>query len=421
MAEIIRMPRLSDTMEEGNIVEWLKSVGDAVAPGDVLAEVETDKATMELESFQNGVLLHIEVEKGAVPVDGVIAVIGDKDEDFKAQLEKARSSGGQTTTEAEAPAEEKKSEPKKEAVAAPAAKATTPVAAVANSSDSRIKASPLAKSMADDNNIDLARVQGSGDHGRIVKKDIEAFIAGGGSASQMQTSAPIALASDVSYGDQPISQMRKVIAKRLAESKFGAPHFYLTIDILMDNAVAAREQLKKAEIRASYNDIVIKACAAALRKHPMINSSWMGDSIRVNEEINIGVAVAVPDGLLVPVVRNADQKTLTYINQEVRNLAGLARDKKLQPDQMTGNTFTISNLGSYGIDEFTAIINPPDACILAVGAIQEKPIVKDGQLAIGQVMKVTLSCDHRVVDGATGAEFLEELKANLENPLRMLA
>lgn len=415
------MPRLSDTMEEGNIVEWLKSVGDAVAPGDVLAEVETDKATMELESFQNGVLLHIEVEKGAVPVDGVIAVIGDKDEDFKAQLEEARSSGGQTTTEAEAPAEEKKSEPKKEAVAAPAAKATTPVAAVANSSDSRIKASPLAKSMADDNNIDLARVQGSGDHGRIVKKDIEAFIAGGGAASQMQTSAPIALASDVSYGDQPISQMRKVIAKRLAESKFGAPHFYLTIDILMDNAVAAREQLKKAEIRASYNDIVIKACAAALRKHPMINSSWMGDSIRVNEEINIGVAVAVPDGLLVPVVRNADQKTLTYINQEVRNLAGLARDKKLQPDQMTGNTFTISNLGSYGIDEFTAIINPPDACILAVGAIQEKPIVKDGQLAIGQVMKVTLSCDHRVVDGATGAEFLEELKANLENPLRMLA
>lgn len=416
------MPRLSDTMEEGNIIGWLKSVGDQVEPGDVLAEVETDKATMELESFQSGTLLYIGQKEGAVPVDGIIAIIGDKGEDYEAQLKEAQSANPP------AAAEQPKEEPKKEVASAPqpaAAKVAAPtVQTISTPSDngSRIKASPLAKSLAADAGISIGSIPGTGDGGRIVKKDVEQFIANGGS----QASAPagnaqvISLEPEVQYGDVAVTQMRKVIARRLGESKFTAPHFYLTVEINMDRAIDARKDLKANDIRVSFNDFVVKACAMALRKHPSINSSWMGDTIRVHSDVNIGVAVAVPDGLLVPVINNADQKSMTYINQEVRTLAGKAKDKKLQPQEMSGNTFTISNLGMFGIEEFTAIINSPDSCILAVGSIIEKPIVKNGNIVVGNMMKVTLSCDHRVVDGATGAQFLQTLKGMLENPIRMI-
>jgi pyruvate dehydrogenase E2 component (dihydrolipoamide acetyltransferase) len=423
MAEIIRMPRLSDTMEEGNIVGWLKSVGDQVEPGDVLAEVETDKATMELESFQSGTLLYIGQKEGTVPVDGIIAIIGAKGEDFEAQLKEAQAKGGPA-----APKEEVKEAP---AAPAPTPAAATPVASaptttntpVQSENGSRVKASPLAKSMASDAGLDIATIPGTGEGGRIIKKDVEDFIASGGAqaASPTGSSAPmISLDNDVQYGDVPVTQMRKVIARRLGESKFTAPHFYLTVEINMDAATAARNDLKKNDIRVSFNDFVVKASAMALKKHPSINSSWYGDKITVHPHVNIGVAVAVPDGLLVPVINNADQKSMTYINQEVRTLAGKAKDKKLQPAEMSGNTFTISNLGMFGIEEFTAIINGPDSCILAVGSIIQKPIVKDGQIVIGNMMKVTLSCDHRTVDGASGAMFLQTLRGMLENPVRML-
>ncbi|MDF1694304.1 MAG: pyruvate dehydrogenase complex dihydrolipoamide acetyltransferase [Saprospiraceae bacterium] len=420
MAEIIRMPRLSDTMEEGNIVGWLKSVGDQVEPGDVLAEVETDKATMELESFQSGTLLYIGQKEGAVPVDGIIAIIGEKGEDYEAQLKEAQSA---TAAPAEAAPEATKEAPKAEPAKA-AAPAPAPPAPATSSSDNegRVKASPLAKSMAAEAGINIGSVQGSGEGGRIVKKDIEEYIANGGAQAQSSASAPvISLDPEVQYGDTPVTQMRKVIARRLGESKFTAPHFYLTVEIDMGRSIDARNELKANDIRVSFNDFVVKACAMALRKHPSINSSWMGDTIRVHQDINIGVAVAVPDGLLVPVINNADQKSMTYINQEVRTLAGKAKDKKLQPDEMSGNTFTISNLGMFGIEEFTAIINSPDSCILAVGSIIQKPIVKNGEIVVGNIMKVTLSCDHRVVDGASGAQFLQTLRGMLENPVRMLA
>ena len=429
MAEIIRMPRLSDTMEEGNIVGWLKSVGDQVEPGDILAEVETDKATMELESFQSGTLLYIGQKEGTVPVDGIIAIIGEKGEDYEAQLKEAQASGGPSTSKEEAkeapaspaatPAESApvKSEPAK---STPAPAANIPVT---SESGGRVKASPLAKSMASDAGLNIASVSGTGEGGRIIKKDVEDFIASGGAqaAPVAGSSSPmISLENDVQYGDVPVTQMRKVIARRLGESKFTAPHFYLTVEINMDAATAARNDLKKNDIRVSFNDFVVKASAMALKKHPSINSSWHGDKITVHPYVNIGVAVAVPDGLLVPVINNADQKSMTYINQEVRTLAGKAKEKKLQPAEMSGNTFTISNLGMFGIEEFTAIINAPDSCILAIGSIIQKPIVKDGQIVIGNMMKVTLSCDHRTVDGASGAMFLQTLRGMLENPVRML-
>ncbi len=422
MAEIIRMPRLSDTMEEGNIVGWLKSVGDQVEPGDVLAEVETDKATMELESFQSGTLLYIGQKEGNVPVDGIIAIIGDKGEDYEAQLKEAQASGGPSAAK-----EEVKETPAAPvpvaATPAPAKSAPAPVAAPVQSEGGRVKASPLAKSMASDAGLKIESIPGSGEGGRIIKKDVEEYIASGGAkaAPAAGSSAPmISLDNDVQYGDVPVTQMRKVIARRLGESKFTAPHFYLTVEINMDAATAARNDLKKNDIRVSFNDFVVKASAMALKKHPSINSSWHGDKITVHPHVNIGVAVAVPDGLLVPVINNADQKSMTYINQEVRTLAGKAKDKKLQPAEMSGNTFTISNLGMFGIEEFTAIINGPDSCILAVGSIVQKPIVKDGQIVIGNMMKVTLSCDHRTVDGASGAMFLQTLRGMLENPVRML-
>lgn len=420
MAEVIRMPRMSDTMEEGVIVGWLKQVGDSLEPGDVLAEVETDKATMELESFQEGVLLYIGVKEGPVPVNGILAVIGEEGEDYKPAL--AAADNAATTS----------SEPdKSEAPAVEAPKAAEPAVAVATN-NTRVKASPLAKKIAADAGLDLATINGSGDNGRIVKKDVESYINQPAAPNSAPAATPVetnepAVAPFVYGGNGqaaeeiPVSQMRKVIARRLGESKFSAPHFYLTIEVEMSKAMATRKQLNEiSPTRISYNDLVVKSCAVALRQHPAINSSWLGDKIRINKEINVGVAVAVPDGLLVPVIRHADMKSLSQINVEVKALAGKAKEKRLQPDQMQGNTFTISNLGMFDIDEFTAIINPPDACIMAVGSIAEKPIVKDGELAVGNIMKLTLSCDHRVVDGASGAKFLKTVKSMLEDPIRLL-
>lgn len=409
MAEVIRMPRLSDTMEEGNIIGWLKKVGDKVSPGDILAEVETDKATMDLESFHEGTLLYIGTEEGAVPVDGIIAVIGDKGEEYESLIKEDNAiAPGAASPEPAASKEAASAQPE------PVEQSTSATI------DSRIKASPLAKSMAKENNLDLASVSGSGEGGRIVKKDIETAIKSGGSTAPKSSVDYSSMASGKSI-EIPLSQMRKTIAKRLGESKFAAPHFYLTIDINMGRSVEARKAINaKGEHKISFNDIIVKASALALRKHPMINASWMGDKIVVNGHVDIGVAVAVEEGLLVPVVRNTDLKPLHVINAEVKEMAGRAREKRLKPEEMQGNTFTISNLGMFGIDEFTAIINPPASCILAVGGIQKTPIVVDGEIKVGNVMKVTLSCDHRVVDGATGAAYLQTLQAYLENPLQML-
>ncbi len=426
MAEIIRMPRLSDTMEEGNIVSWLKKEGESVAPGDILAEVETDKATMELESFFSGTLIYIGVKSGAVPVDGIIAIIGDKSDDIQKLLSEA--DGGTKATVEKAPEEKIESTQEIKVTVPSNTVAVPPPTVISNESDSedsRLKASPLAKSLASEAGIDIATVTGSGDQGRITKKDIENYLKNPPAPTtpaSKEIASPITTAKpSITYGDMPVTQMRKVIAKRLSESLFTAPHFYLTMEINMDNAIEARKSMNAdGDVRISFNDFVVKACALALRKHPMINSSWMGDKIIIHEDINIGVAVAVQDGLLVPVINHADRKSLSYINNEVKVLAGKAKEKKLQPAEMQGNTFTISNLGMFDIDEFTAIINSPDACILAVGSIVEKPIVKNGQIVVGNIMKVTLSCDHRVVDGATGAQFLQSLKGMLESPVKML-
>ena len=418
MAEIIRMPRLSDTMEEGVIVEWHKKVGDSVSVGDVLAEVETDKATMDLESFQEGTLLYIGVEEGPVPVDGILAVIGAKGEDFKSLLENAEQPNG---NESEASAEPKE-QPQAPSTETPKSDSQSTSQSSTTTDDGRIKASPLAKKMASEKNIDLRDVTGSGDHGRIVKKDILEYEKS--SPTTTPASAPAirpASEKQIAFGAHPLSQMRKTIARRLSESKFTAPHFYLTMEIDMDEMFRARKLLnEKAPVKISFNDIIIKCVAGALQKHPMVNASWKDDHIYVNEEINIGVAVAVDEGLLVPVIKNADRKTLSYINTEVKELAELARIRRLQPDQMTGNTFTVSNLGMFGIEEFTAIINPPESCIMAVGGIVDKAVVKNGQLVPGKRMKVTMSCDHRVVDGATGAKFLQDFKMMMENPLGLM-
>ncbi len=399
------MPKLSDTMTEGVVSKWHKKVGDPVKTGDLLADIDTDKATMEFESFQDGVLLHIGVQEGkAAPVDSILAILGKAGEDISALL------AATPTTQKAEPKEESK--PTTEAAPLASSAPTTVTATASN--DGRLKASPLAKKIAEDKGIDISKVKGSGDDGRIVKKDIENF--------KSTTSVTTANIGVESYTEEPISQMRKTIARRLAESKFTAPHFYLGIEVVMDKAMEAREAINKiADVKVSFNDIVIKAAAAALRKNPKINSSWLGEKIRYNQHINIGVAMAVEDGLLVPVVRFADNKSLSQISAEVKVYGQKAKDKKLQPSDWEGNTFTISNLGMFGIDEFTAIINPPDACILAVGGIKQTAIVKDGKIEIGNVMKLTLSCDHRVVDGATGAAFLQTLKAYLENPVTILA
>ena len=415
MAEVIRMPRMSDTMEEGNIVGWLKKEGDQVESGETLAEVETDKATMELDSFTDGVLLHIAVKEGPVPIDGVIAVIGEEGEDWKAAIEQAGSPDPSNKETETSTSEEPIAKIHED-------KGHTPEP---STTEQRVKASPLAKSIAKEVGIDLTSLKGSGDSGRIVRKDVEAA---------MQQATPQATPVDsvapptalyqsftATPEDKPVSQMRKTIARRLSESKFSAPHFYLSITINMDKAISTRKSINEmADVKVSFNDMVIKAVAAALKLHPAINSSWLGDKIRYNREVNIGVAVAVEDGLLVPVIKNTDTKTLTQINAEVKYFASKAKDKKLQPDEMSGNTFTISNLGMFGIDEFTAIINPPDACILAVGGIKAVPVVKNGTIVPGNEMKLTLSCDHRVVDGATGAQFLNTIKGMLEDPIRMI-
>jgi pyruvate dehydrogenase E2 component (dihydrolipoamide acetyltransferase) len=420
MAEVVKMPKLSDTMTDGVVAAWHKKVGDTVKRGELLAEIETDKATMEFESFFNGTLLHIGVEQGkGAAVDAILAIIGNPGEDITALLAAAPVAAKK---EEAAPVAEKKAEPVVVENKATAPVAVTTAAPVTTSyegnGDARIKASPLAKKIAAEKGIDLNMIAGSGDSGRVVKRDIESW-----HPSKMPVMPQFAAVSgQESYTEETVSQMRKTIARRLAESKFSAPHFYLTMEIHMDEAVKAREAINAvAPVKVSFNDMVIRAVAGALKRHPKVNSSWLGDRIRYNNHVHIGVAVAVEDGLLVPVVRFADQKSLSQISSEVKTFAQKAKDKKLQPSDWEGNTFTISNLGMFGIDEFTAIINPPDACILAVGGISDVPVVKNGQVVPGKVMKVTLSCDHRVVDGASGAAFLQTLKAFLENPVTILA
>lgn len=424
-AEIVLMPKMSDTMTEGVIAAWHKKPGDTVKAGELLAEVETDKATMEYESYNTGTLLYVGAEAGkAIPVNGVLAIIGEKDADWKTLLKAHQSGGGKQKA---GDGEQKAGETRKET----AQTASAPVAEKVevkedHGSNGRIKASPLAKKLARDRGLDIGQIPGSGDHGRITKRDVENFKPSDQKAAPKEgkPTAPVSLPKVVgeeSFEDIALSQMRKTIAKRLAESKFSAPHFYLTMEINMDKAVEARKSINEiSPVKISFNDMVIKAVAAALRQHPDVNVSWLGDRMRRNHHIHIGVAVAVKEGLLVPVVRFADNKSLSHIAVEVKDLAQKAHDKKLQPSDWEGSTFTISNLGMFGIEEFTAIINPPDACILAVGGIRETPVVKNGQIVPGNVMKVTLSCDHRAVDGAVGSAFLKTLKGLLEDPVRIL-
>lgn len=422
MQEVILMPRLSDTMTEGVIAGWHKKVGDIVKKGDLLADVETDKATMELESYKEGKLLYIGPQKGEkVPVNALLAIVGDEKKVDVNKIVAAAKGGVSQPTQAAQPAQ-------KSEAAQPVQQATITEQQEVHT-NGRVKASPLAKRIASEKGIDISKVPGSGDGGRIVKADIDNFKQQGSSTQQttspakagQQIQVPSGPVGEVSFDEVPVSQMRKVIAKRLAESKFTAPHFYLTMAINMDKAVESRAKLNEiSPVKISFNDMVLKACALALKQHPKVNSSWLGDKIRFNHHVNIGVAVAVEEGLLVPVVRFADLKSLSQIASEVKTFAQKAKDKKLQPSDWEGNTFTISNLGMFGIEEFTAIINPPDACILAIGAINQVPVVRDGQIKVGNIMKVTLSCDHRVVDGATGSAFLQTLQGLLEEPLRML-
>jgi len=426
--EVILMPRLSDTMTEGVIAAWHKNIGDKVKKGDLLADVETDKATMELESYKDGELLYIGAQKGdKVAVNSLLCIIGDKAKvdvnGIVAASKGSQGSGAGKSQESGVGSQESKQ-------AAPAqtqtVAASSPPAGGNGVTNGRVKASPLAKKLAAEKGIDIHNIQGTGDGGRIIKSDIDnykptAAPATTGGGSDVPRAIAAAPAGQVSFDEVPVSQMRKVIAKRLAESKFSAPHFYLTMAINMDKAVESRAKLNDiSPIKISFNDMVLKACALALKQHPKVNSSWLGDKIRFNHHVSIGVAVAVEEGLLVPVVRFADTKSLSQIADEVKTLAKKAKDKKLQPNEWEGNTFTISNLGMFGIEEFTAIINPPDACILAIGAINQIPVVKDGKIEIGNIMKVTLSCDHRVVDGASGSAFLQTLQGLLEEPLRML-
>lgn len=457
MAEVLRMPKMSDTMTEGVIAVWHKKVGDSVRSGDILADVETDKATMELENFVNGVLLHVGVAQGSsVPVDAIIAIVGKAGEDISPLL-----STEEAPKALAAPVAPSASSSNSSDASASSASSAGPVA-VGSSTDAkpqsagggtqvsasagqsavthpnqstghspgstdlngtgRTKASPLARKMAEERGIDLSRIQGSGDHGRIVRRDLES-VAGqsGTAASYTATASAIVGQAQESFELVSISPMRKTIARRLAESKFTAPHFYLNMEVDMDRAVESRARLNELSgTKISFNDLLLKAVAMSLPHHPAVNASWQGDSIRYNHHVHLGVAMAVEDGLLVPVVRFANHKSLSEIALETASLADRARQKKLQPSDWEGNTFTISNLGMFGIESFTAIINPPDACILAVGAIRQEAVVRQGELAVGHRMKLTLSCDHRVVDGATGAAFLQRLKNLLEEPLRML-
>ncbi len=421
--EIITMPRLSDTMEEGTVAAWLKNVGDVVEEGDILAEIETDKATMEFESFYSGTLLHIGIQEGeGAPVDSLLAIIGPEGTDVNSVLASNASGGAPAETIVE----------EKATSAAPVAAEPKLVETPVNTGGGRVFASPLAKKIAADKGIDLSQVNGTGDNGRIVKRDVENYQP----AAQPTVSAPVSESVAPAAAMTPISlpvgeegseevknsTMRKVIAKRLSESKFSAPHYYLTIEVDMENAKASRSQINGLpDTKVSFNDMVLKACAMALKKHPQVNTSWNGDTTRYNHHVHMGVAVAVDEGLVVPVLKFADQMSLTQIGALVKDLAGRARTKKIKPDEMEGSTFTVSNLGMFGILEFTSIINQPNSAILSVGAIVEKPVVKNGAVVPGSTMKVTLACDHRTVDGATGAQFLQTLRAYLENPVTMLA
>ena len=430
MEEVVLMPRLSDTMTEGVIAAWNKNVGDAVKKGEVLAEIETDKATMDLESYKDGTLLYQGAKQGEkIAVNELLCIIGKEGMNIDAIVSAAK--GGSTanlspTVEQNEAVTDAKPEPVIEQASAGKEQSQQQVV-----NQGRVIASPLAKKLAAEKGIDLKYVKGSGDSGRIVKEDIDNHKPAPASQTQAAQNPDLpkgapqpaseTAAGVVSFDEVPVSQMRKTIARRLAESKFSAPHFYLTMAINMDSAVASRSKLNElSKIKISFNDIVLKAVAVSLKQHPKVNTSWLGDKIRYNHHVNIGVAVAVEEGLLVPVVRFADTKSLSQIAAEVKDYAQKAKEKKLQPSDWEGSTFTISNLGMFGVDEFTAIINPPDACILAIGGISQVPVVKNGEVVPGNVMKVTLSCDHRVVDGATGAAFLQTLKNLLEEPLRML-
>ena len=416
--EIVKMPRLSDTMEEGTVASWLKKEGDKVSEGDILAEIETDKATMEFESFYEGTLLKIGIPEGeTAPVDSLLAIIGPEGTDVS-------NVTGDSTGKKAAPKKEEKSEAKEEKK-----EETTTTSSDSSSEGGRIFASPLAKKMAEDKGIDLSKVEGSGENGRIVKKDIESYKPSEAPApketkkeAETSVAAPYVPAGEESFEEIKNSQMRKTIAKRLGESKFSAPHYYLTIEVDMENAMASRKQINEMpDVKVSFNDMLIKASAMALRKHPQVNSQWTGDAMKIAKHIHMGVAVAVEDGLVVPVLKFADQMSMTQIGGNVKDLAGKARNKKLQPKEMEGSTFTVSNLGMFGITEFTSIINQPNSAILSVGTIVEKPVVKNGEIVVGHTMKLTLACDHRTVDGATGAAFLKDLKTYIENPVTMLA
>ena len=417
-AEIVLMPKMSDTMTDGMIAAWHKKIGDAVKSGELLADVETDKATMEYESYNTGTLLYIGAEAGKpVPVNGVLAIIGEKGADWQTLLKAHQAKTSKPVTGFQLPVTGNQ-QPTVSSLQPPASSLTH------SASNGRVKASPLAKKLAKDKGYDISTITGTGENGRVTRTDVENYKPGATSSKAGQSVAPVVLPKIVgqeSFEEVLVSQMRKIIAKRLAESKFTAPHFYLTMEINMDKAIEARKSINEVSpVKISFNDVVIKAVAAALRQHPDVNVSWLGDKMRKNHHIHIGVAVAVKDGLLVPVIRFADNKSLSHIAVEVKDLAQKAHDKKLQPSDWEGSTFTISNLGMFGIEEFTAIINPPDACILAVGGIKETAIVKNGLLVPGSVMKVTLSCDHRAVDGAVGSAFLKTLKGLLEDPVRIL-
>ena len=422
MAIVVNMPRLSDTMEEGVVAQWLKNVGDSIEEGDILAEIETDKATMEFESFNEGTLLHIGVQEGeSAPVDTLLAIIGEKGEDISGLLD---GSAAAVETKKEEKKTEEAEAPKEVEVAPPVAEATETKTTTSNG---RIFASPLAKKIASDKGINLAELNGSGDNGRITKKDVENYTPSTVSNETVASIDNTQVAKFVPAGEEHTeeiknSQMRKAIAKALGNSKFTAPHFYLTIEVDMDNAMDSRKTINAIpDTKVSFNDMVVKACAMALKKHPQVNTSWTDNATVFKSHIHVGVAVAVDDGLVVPVLKFTDQMSLTQIGEKVRELAGKARNKKIAPNEMEGSTFTISNLGMFGIQEFTSIINQPNSAILSVGAIVQKPVVKEGQIVVGNTMKVTLACDHRTVDGAVGAQFLQTLRTYLENPVTMLA
>lgn len=433
--EVVTMPRLSDTMEEGTVASWLKNEGDEVEEGDILAEIETDKATMEFESFHSGVLLHIGINEGeSAPVDELLAIIGPEGTDVDAVLKSLKSGGSASSGKS---AKKEKDSSKEESTETSSEETSTNNQTT--SSGGRIFASPLAKKMAEEKGIDLSKVSGSGENGRIVKKDIVSYTpakeetskASSNQQAEEKSTAPEEKSTpaptyepvgEEQFEEVKNSQMRKTIAKRLLESKNNAPHYYLNIEVNMDHAMASRKQINEMpDVKISFNDLVIKASAMALRKHPQVNTQWKDDVMRYAKHIHIGVAVAVEEGLVVPVLKFADQQTLTQIGGNVKSLAGKARNKKIQPQEMEGSTFTVSNLGMYGITDFTSIINQPNSCILSVGAIVQKPVVRDGEIVVGHTMKLTLACDHRTVDGATGAEFLQTLKTYLENPVTMLA